>query len=135
MASLREEMDDLLNRFSLSWDGGREMSLTNAPSLDISETDKDIQLKIDVPGMKPNELEIEVSGDVVRITGEHKEEKEEKGRKFHRVERRVGSFERTVCLPCAVKEEKVNAEYHDGVLTVTLPKLEAAKTHKIPIKA
>jgi HSP20 family protein len=90
---------------------------------------------VDVPGMKPEEIDIEVIGKTVRIRGEHKEEKEEKGRTFHRIERRSGSVFRSVVLPCAVKEDRVAAEYKDGVLKVTLPKSEEAKSHKIKIKA
>jgi HSP20 family protein len=80
-----------------------------------------------------------VTGDTVRIRGEHKEEKkedkEEKGRTYHRVERRTGSFFRAIELPCAVQEEKVTAEYKDGVLKLTLPKCEEAKTRKVKVKA
>ena len=80
------------------------------------------------------ETHVSFNRHVVRISGEHKEEEEEKGRKYHCVERRSGAFERAVRMPCAVNEEKVNAEYHDGVLTVTLTKSEEAKTHRIPVK-
>jgi HSP20 family protein len=68
------------------------------------------------------------------ITGERKEEKEEKGKTFHRIERRSGSIRRSVTLPCAVKEGEINAQCKDGVLTVTLPKAEKACTRKIPVK-
>jgi HSP20 family protein len=132
LGALREQMDELLQRFSFDWEGG-EMNL-GSPSVDVSETDGEIQIKMDVPGMKPEELDIQVSGDHVTISGEHTEESEEKGRRFHRVERRSGSFQRTIRMPCAVNEQDVDAEYQDGVLTVTLAKAQEAKTHKIPIK-
>jgi HSP20 family protein len=90
---------------------------------------------MDAPGMKPEEIEIEVAGDTVHIHGEHKEVKEEKGRKYHRTERRMGSFSRMLELPYDVKEDKVAAEYKDGVLRVTLPKAEAAKTRRVTVKA
>ena len=77
--------------------------------------------------------------DIVRISGEHKEEKkedkEEKGRVYHRTERRHGSFNRMVTLPCAVKDDKVKADYADGVLTVILPKTEDARSHKVKVQA
>ena len=133
LTSLRQEMDSLLNRFSVDWDGGEEC-FGRIPTLDISETEDEIRLELDVPGMKPEELSIEVTGDIVRISGERSEEREEKGRKYHRVERRSGAFERTVRMPCGVDEDHVNAEYHDGVLTVTLEKSEEARTRKIPVK-
>jgi len=134
--SLQEEMEEMLNRFSERWNGeGALAERVFVPSLDLSETEGEVQLTVDVPGMKPEEIDIEVTGQTVRIRGEHKEEKEEKGRTFHRIERRSGSVFRSVELPCAVKEDKVAAEYKDGVLKVTLPKSEEAKSHKVKVKA
>jgi len=133
IASLRDEMDDLFSRFSFGLDENGVPSLLS-PSLDLSETDSQIEVKMDAPGMKAEDLDIEVTGDLLRISGEHKEEKEEHGRKFHRMERRSGSFERTVRLPCDVSDQDVDAAYQDGVLTVTLAKSEEAKTRKIPVK-
>ncbi|MEZ6063156.1 MAG: Hsp20/alpha crystallin family protein [Planctomycetaceae bacterium] len=136
LASLHEELDDAFRRVWSDWEGETNGGLSRiaAPSMDISETDQNIEIKVDVPGMKANELDIEVRGDIVRISGEHKEEKEEKGRTFHRVERRSGTFERTVQMPCAVNQDDVKAEYQDGVLTVTLAKTEPAKARKIRVK-
>ena len=133
--NLYAEMENMLSRFSERWNGGDGLTEMWNPSLDLSETDKEILITMDAPGMKPEEIEIEVSGGTVRIHGEHKEEKEEKGRTFHRMERRTGSFARVVELPCDVKEDMVAAEYKDGVLRVTLPKSEAAKPHKVTVKA
>jgi len=134
--SLQEEMDEILSRLSERWTGeGTLAERIIVPSLDLSETDGEVQLTVDVPGMKPEEIDIEVTGQRVRIRGEHKEEKEEKGRTYHRIERRSGSVYRSVELPCAVKEGKVVAEYKDGVLKVTLPKSEEAKSHKVKVKA
>ena len=82
--------------------------------------------------MKPDGIEVEVTGDTVRIYGER--EKEEKERTFHRVERHAGSLRAFVELSSAVKEDKVAAEYKDGVLPITLPKSEAARTHKITVR-
>jgi HSP20 family protein len=71
----------------------------------------------------------------VQIHGEHKEEtKEEKGKTYHRTERRSGSFSRSLTLPCRVNEHKVTADYKEGVLTIHLPKVEGAKTHKIKVQ-
>jgi len=132
---LETEMDHMLGRFSDRWLGADGMPEMWNPSLDLSETDGEVQITMDAPGMKPEEIDIEVTGDTVRIHGEHKEEKEEKGRKFHRIERRTGMFDRMVGLPCNVKEDKVAAEFKDGVLRVMLPKAEGAKTHKVAVKA
>jgi HSP20 family protein len=132
--SLREEMDDLFGRFSAEvsgeWPAGAVV-----PSMDLSETDGKIQVRMDLPGVKPEDVVIEIVGDQLRIRGERKEEKEEKGKTYHRVERRSGSFYRATTLPCAVDEEKADAEYSDGVLTVTLAKAAEAKTRHVKIKA
>ncbi len=125
----------MLGRFSDSWLGADGMPEMWNPSLDVSETDGEVLITMDAPGMKPEEIDIEVTGDAVRIHGEHKDEKEEKDRKFHRIKRRTGMFDRMVGLPCNVKEAEVAAEFKDGVLRVTLPKAEAAKTHKVAVKA
>ena len=136
LRALQAEMDDMLSRFSERWGGeGTVAEAKRTPALDLSETDNEVQITMDVPGMKPEEIDIEVVGNTIRVRGEHKEEKEEKGRTFHRVERRTGSFVRSVDLPCAVKDDKVAAEYKEGVLKLTLPKCEEAKTRKIKVKA
>jgi HSP20 family protein len=131
--ALQQEMDEMLSRFSYDWNGGELLTQAAAPSLDLSETDNALEIRMDLPGIKPEEVDIEISGNTVRISGERKEEKEEKGKAFHRIERMSGTFSRTVTLPCGIKEDKVTAECHDGVLTVTLPKTEEAKTHKIKV--
>jgi HSP20 family protein len=105
------------------------------PSIDLSETENKVQLRVDLPGVKPDDVNIEVVGDQIRIRGERKEEKEEKGKTFHRVERRCGTYYRAATLPCAVDEAKAEAEYAEGVLTITLPKSAEAKTKHIKIKA
>lgn len=133
-ANLQQEMDDLLSRFKLDWNGDGPLAVVS-PSVDLSETDDSLQLRMDVPGIKADEIDIQVSGNTIRISGEHKEEKEEKGRTFHRVERVSGSFARALTLPAAVKEDKVTAECKDGVLTIILPKLEVAKTQKVKVAA
>ena len=132
--SLRDEMDNLLSRFSAELDGEWVAGVL-APSLDLSETPESVQLRMDLPGMKPEDVNIEIVGNMLKISGERKEEKEEKNKTYHRIERRSGSFSRSVSLPCAVKEAEVGAEYANGVLTVTMPKSEEAKAHKIKVKA
>lgn len=134
LLALGEEMEDLVSRFwgeeSDNWPIGRL-----CPCLDLSESASNIEVRLDVPGAKPEDFDIQISGNLLTISGERKEEKEEKGRTWHRAERRTGSFSRSISLPCRVEEDKVQAEYRDGVLTVTLPKSEEAKAHKIAIKS
>ena len=134
LRALRREMDDLMRRFSLEWDEDW-LPAEFHPSLDISETDEMMEVRMDLPGVKPEDVDIEIRGNLLRVTGERKEEREEKGRTWHRLERSVGKFARSVTLPCSVQEEKVEAEYRDGVLLIKLPKTEEAKTHKITVKA
>ena len=134
LSSFREEMEDLFSRFMPETAANGGFLSATWPSLDVSETDSEIQIKLDTPGLKAEEIDIEIAGDLIRIRGEHEETQEESGRKYHRIERRTGSFDRAVRLPCTVDEKNVDAECKDGVLTVTLAKTEEAKTHKIPVK-
>ena len=131
---LMEDLEDLTTRFlgdrSEGWFVGGA-----SPSMDLTENDASIEAKLDLPGVEAKQIEVRINGNVMSISAQRKEEKEEKGKTFHRVERRAGSFSRSVTLPCAVAEEKVEAHYQDGVLTVTLPKAEQSKTHKITVQS
>ncbi|MCA9240075.1 MAG: Hsp20/alpha crystallin family protein [Planctomycetales bacterium] len=129
----REEMDDLVNRF-LPHDDQANSLFPVTPSLDLSETDTEVQVRMDLPGVKPEDIDIQLNGNQLRVSGERKEEKEDKGRTYHRIERRFGAFSRSVTLPCEVEEDEVAAEFHEGALTVTLPKSEQTKSRKIPVK-
>lgn len=134
LAPLREEMNELINRFAGDGNGGW-FSDVQIPSMDLSETDKNIEIKMDVPGLKPDEIQVELQGNTLVVSGEHKEEKETKEKSFHRVERNSGKFYRAVTLPCAVQQGTVDAVCRDGVLTLTLPKVEAACAKKIAVKS
>ncbi|MEY2726153.1 MAG: Spore protein [Planctomycetota bacterium] len=133
-AGIQQEMDDLWSRFRLESNGDWHPAAI-APSVDLSESDDAIQVRMDVPGMKANEIHVEVTGNTLRISGEHKEEKKEKGRTYHRLERRVGTFSRSLPLPADVLEQKVVAECQDGVLTISLPKAESARTQTVKVIA
>ena len=133
--TLQQHMDDLISNFSREFDGGQWPSTELRPSIDVSETDEAIQVHVDLPGMKPEDVNVEVRGNILQITGERKEEREEQGKTWHRTERRVGKFARAMTLPCDVQDKKVEAEYCNGVLNITLPKAEKAKSQKIPVKA
>lgn len=132
-ATFRDDVNDLIGRFAGEFDGGA-LSVLEVPSMDLAETDSQIEVKMDVPGFNPEEVNVEVQGNVLIVTGEKKEEKEEKGKTFHRIERRTGSIQRSVTLPCDVQQDKIAAECKNGVLTVTLPKAEQSKARKIPVK-
>jgi HSP20 family protein len=132
--NLREEMEEMIAR-AFGDEGGLLSGERMVPSLDLSETDGSLEVRMDVPGVDPKDLDIQVNGNLLTICGQRKEEHEEKGKTFHRVERRTGSFSRSVTLPAAVKEEGVEAQYKNGILTVTLPKTDTAKGKRIPIKS
>jgi HSP20 family protein len=133
LGNLREEMEELFSR-AFGEDVGAWSAERILPSLDLAETDGNVEVRMDIPGMDAKDIDIQVNGNLLTISGERKEEREEKGKTFHRVERRVGSFSRTVTLPCPVKEEAVDAQYKNGILTVKLPKSEEAKSKKITVK-
>lgn len=131
--SLREEFDNLLSRLG-DWDG-QWASQFLAPSLDVAESDSSIEVTMDIPGMKAENIDIQAIGNQLTISGKRSEEKEEKGngKSYHRVERHMGQFSRSVTLPCEVKESKVEATYQNGVLKIVLPKTEESKSHKIKV--
>ena len=136
LGALRHEMDDLMERFFGEHRDGL-FPARGLASIDVSETDDAVEVKMDLPGVKPDEVNVEVRDNVLTVSGERQEDKESEegnGRKYHRVERRYGSFSRSVWLPCAVKDSKADAQYQDGVLTIKLPKSEEAKPHKIKVK-
>jgi HSP20 family protein len=130
---LRREVNHLWDRFTgekpIEWLGGEW-----APSLDVSETKDKVVVKAEAPGIDPKEMDISLSGGVLTIKGEKKKEREEKDENYHLVERSYGSFSRSVRLPAEVQEDKIKAQYKDGVLTITLPKTEQAKERAIKIE-
>jgi HSP20 family protein len=132
LVALREEMDDLVSRVF----GGEEGWLSGAlaPALDMSETDTGIQVSVDLPGINPDEVDIHLAGNVLTMRGERPAESEDPDRTFHRMETRRGKFSRTLTLPCAVVEDEVGAEYKAGVLTITLPKCQEARSRKISVR-
>jgi HSP20 family protein len=105
-----------------------------SPQVDISEDDKEYLVKTDLPEMKKEEIKVNVENGVLSISGERKSEKEEKGKKFHRIERSYGSFERTFTVPEDADGSKVSADFKEGVLKVHLPKSPVAKPKAIEVK-
>jgi HSP20 family protein len=112
-----------------------EWPLANIPQADISETDQALEVRMDLPGVKPEELDIQLEKNVLTVRGERSEEAEETDKKYHRVERHTGTFYRSMTLPQSVNADEVAAEYKDGVLTIHLPKTEEAKSQKIVVKS
>ena len=139
-----KEVEDLQNRLSTLFGrapvrqkNGAEESITVAewaPLVDITEDDKDYLIKAELPEVKKEDVKVAVENGVLTISGERKSEKEEKNKKFHRIERAYGSFERSFIVPDDADADKVNAEFKDGVLKVHLPKSEKAKPKQIEVK-
>jgi HSP20 family protein len=138
-----EEMSDRLNRVfgraplarSSSEEGKDTMTVFDwAPTVDISESAEEFQIKAELPEVKKEDVKVAVDQGILRIEGERKQEKEEKGKKFHRVERSYGSFLRTFALPDNIDQANMRAEFKDGILNVRLPKTEKAKPKSIEIK-
>jgi HSP20 family protein len=107
---------------------------TFMPRVDLAETDDRFEVMVEIPGLRPDEFSIDVRQHELWITGEKKKEKEEKGKTFHRIERHYGKFRRVIPLPGDVDEEKVTAEYKDGILTIAAPKVEKAKAKHVEVK-
>lgn len=105
-----------------------------SPSVDISEDEKEYLIKAELPEVKKEDVKVSVENGVVSIRGERKFEKEEKNKKFHRVERSYGSFQRSFSLPEDADAAKVTAEYKDGLLQVRLGKNEAKQPRQVEVK-
>jgi len=136
LSSFRHEMDRLFDRFlegwpSRLWPEGTEW----APSVDVSETAKEVIVTAELPGMDPKDIDVAVNRDVLTLRGERKKEAERKGENFHRMERTFGAFTRSIRLAAEVEGNKVDAAYKDGVLKITLPKTKEASVKKIEVKA
>jgi HSP20 family protein len=105
-----------------------------APAVDVQETDGEYLIKADLPEVRKEDVRVELLDGMLCLRGERKQEKEEKGKRFHRIERAYGHFERRLALPSEVDDQKVAAEFKDGVLQVHLPKSASAKPKAIEVK-
>ena len=135
------ELDDLQNRL-VSYLGRRSLlssgeNLTIAewtPLVDVTEDDKEYVVTAELPDVKEEDVKVTVQEGILHITGERKFEKEETGKKYHRIERSYGSFERSFSLPENTKPEALTADYKNGVLKVHLPKSAEAKSKTVEVK-
>ncbi|MDX2250890.1 MAG: Hsp20/alpha crystallin family protein [Nitrospira sp.] len=134
---MEKRLSTIFGRAPVATSGDKKEAITVAewsPLVDITEDDKEYLIKAELPEMKKEEIKINVHEDVLSISGERKYEKEEKGKKYHRVERAYGSFVRSFTLPEDADGSKINAEYKEGVLKLHLPKSEKAKPKAIEVK-
>jgi HSP20 family protein len=134
IVSLREAMNNLLEESFVRPRGGAGGAAGLA--VDVRETPEAFVVTASVPGVSPDEVDITVLGDTLHIRGERREERSEEGEQGRWLirERRVGSFERSIALPTTVKADAADADFKDGVLTITLPKAEEAKPRSIPVR-
>jgi HSP20 family protein len=123
LANLQDELDRLFGSQSRVW----------APVLDVQESKDNYIFRVELPGLKREEIDVSLQDATLVISGERKAEKVEEGVEVHRQERYYGKFQRALTLPEPVAADKVKADYKDGVLTVTLPKTEAARPKKIDV--
>jgi len=134
LVSIQDEMNQLFDDFF-----GRPVTRTEwtegvwSPTVDVSEDEDNVIIKAEMPGTKKEDVKISIQDNVLTLKGQKKQEKEEKDKNYHRVERSYGSFCRSFQLPTSVKTDKIKANYKDGVLNITLPKTEEVKPKEIPI--
>lgn len=114
-------------------DGSYGMSYWT-PAVDIAEQDNEYVVKVELPGVSKEDVKITLESNILTIRGEKKQEKNSKEDNYHRMERTYGSFQRSFTLPTTVKNDKIDAVYKEGILTVTLPKAEEAKPKQIEVK-
>ena len=105
-----------------------------APAMDVEETDKEYLIKADLPAIPKDDVKIRIEEGVLTVEGERKQEKEEKGRKFHRIERSYGKFVRRMALPTDVDQQQIVADFKEGVLQVRLPKKATAAPRSVEVK-
>lgn len=134
LSNFHDEVSRLFHDFMRPDRGIRPVRGEWAPPVDIAETEDEIVVKAEVPGMDPGDLNVTIQGDLLTIQGEKKSETEEKGKSYHRVERTFGSFSRTITLPTEVEGDKVEATYESGVIELHLPKKDEARRKEIQIK-
>jgi HSP20 family protein len=140
---LREQVQSALDRWRPGRRGDDDVAIDarplarvvfGGPPLDVEETDDEVIVRAELPGLKADEFTVEATKDRLIIRGEKREEREERGWGFHRMERSYGSFMRTVALPGEVNPDKATARYRDGVLQVRLPKTEASKARHVRVE-
>lgn len=140
LASFRSEFDNLWSRFL---DGDYDTNLpatfnrATIPPVNIAETEKNWTVSVELPGLKEQDIQVQILGQQLVISGERKWEDEKKGKEFHRVESQYGAFQRSIQLPENTKldSDAVVATYKKGILEILLPKVEPTPAAKIPVKA
>jgi len=132
---IQREMNKMFDNFFRGDTWNEDSSLMAwTPAVDIAEHDDEYLVKVELPGVNKDDVKLTLENNILTIRGEKKQEKETKKENYHRVERSYGTFQRSFTLPAAVKAEKIDASYKDGILIVSLPKAEEAKPKQIEVK-
>jgi len=132
---MQREMNRMFNNLFRSSDEGEDYALAAwTPAVDIAEHDDEFTVKVELPGVSKDDVKITVDSNMLTVRGEKKQEKETKKENYHRVERSYGSFQRSFTLPTAIINDKIDAAFKDGILTVHVPKAEEAKPKQIEVK-
>ncbi len=134
LSDVRDELSQLLEDPFFGGAAGPQLFQGWAPALDLYEDNEKLTARVEIPGLKKEDIDISLENDVLSIAGERKEEPKEEKSESYREERYFGKFYRSVQLPTAVDADRVEAKYEDGVLRVTLPKTEEAKRKQIDVK-
>lgn len=131
--SLRDEVETLWSHV-MGDRGPGWLTPAATPPLDVKETPEAIEVRVDLPGFKPEDVHVQINNNVLTVSGQRVEEKKQETATYHRLERRIGEFSRSVTLPAPVDDQHVDAQCRDGVLTVVLPKTPEAKSRHIKVK-
>lgn len=137
LEDMQHRFEHLLERSPLQLRNNGEESLTTAewtPPVDVAEDDKEYVIKAELPEIRKEDVKVSIENGLLSISGERKFEKEEKNKKYHRVERAYGYFSRSFSLPDAVDAEQVKADFKEGMLTIHVPKSESARPKQIEVK-
>jgi len=134
LTRFRDAMDRLFENFFGGEPGRPSGGGAWSPDVDVSETEREIVVRAELPGLDPSNVEVTVQGDALVLSGEKKEEREETSGPYRVSERRYGSFSRSVALPASADPEKIEADYDHGLLTVRIGKKEGAKPRRIDVR-
>jgi len=137
LASLRESMDKLFDDFLTTRGPGQRAEtapMVWQPAIEAYETDHDVVIRAELPGINPNNVEISVTGETLTIKGSSRAEQEEKHRNYHRRELRYGAFARSLTLPSGVQGDQAKASFRNGILVIRVPKNERAKPKSVKVE-
>jgi HSP20 family protein len=133
LAALQNEMGRWMGQLSGAVPPGNGQSSTWLPAVDAWETDSELVLSFDLPGVSEEEIAVELEDNVLTVSGERERRSDHSSERFYRFERRYGAFSRSVTLPPGVQEESIKADYNDGVLEIRVPKPEEQKPKRIKV--